>query len=461
LVALLHAAVTAASAACPTEDDIAIAEAIAAVAAAGGGRVDLAGRVFDICQTVVLASNIHLRGAGRGATIIRTAPVLTGPLSGFGAAIIGVAVANVSVSDLTLDQRTNNRVGNGIAFLPAGLDFSGTVPYNLLVENTQVLGAPVPGGHQYMIWNMRGQHVKIVNNWIDGGFWALPSAFTPQEGIESYGGYDVMVAGNTVEGIAGACLNFGSAGHPNTRTVGLFIRDNYANRCGVGLNIGTANPADPQLNAHSVITGNVIVYAWTQGIMVVVAEGTAEHDLYIAGNTVRNVGPPTPPLVANGILLFAGQGATVVATTVKENRIYGVRGLGFGISLWNYPNARVLDNNIVDVAREGITVENSSDVEIRGNRIESVGLRGIYAGSTDVRGPVIKENVVINWGPASDGIRLDGVRYGVVQNNVLRRTDAARPWPIVLGTTNCGVTVAGNVAAYSEAFENESSPPCP
>ena len=461
LVALLHGFVlTAASAACPSEADVAIADAIAAAAAAGGGRVELSAGIFDICQPVVLATNVHLRGAGRGATVLRTAQTLTGP-SSQGAAIVGIGIANVSVSDLTLDQRTNNRVGNGIAFVPANLDFSGNVPYNIVVEGTQVLGAPVVGGHQYMIWNMRGQHVKIVNNWVDGGFLSSPSDFTPQEGIESYGGYDIMVVGNTVEGIAGACLNFGSAGHPNTRTVGLFIRDNYAVRCGVGLNIGTANPADPQINAHSIITGNIFVDARVTGISVWIAAGTAEHDLYIAGNTIRNVGPANPPYVASGILLFAGADATIVGTTLRDNRIYDVRGTGFGISLWNYPNARVLDNSIVNVAREGIYAENSRDIEIRGNRIEGAGLRGIFTGSADVTGQIVTDNVVINWGPGSDGIRIDGARYGVVQGNIFRRADTARPEPIVLGAGSCGVTVAGNVAAYSGTLLRVSPPPCP
>jgi parallel beta-helix repeat protein len=447
--------------ACPTADDLEIAAAIAGAATAGGGRVELPARTFNTCQPIVLASNVHLRGAGRGATVIRPAASLVGPLAGFGAAIVGSAVANVTVADLTLDQRTSNRVGNGIAFVPRNSDFSGTISTNILVENTQVIGAPVVGGHQYMIWNMRGQHVKILNNWIDGGFMALPSTPTAQEGIESYGGYDVTVAGNTVEGIAGTCLNFGSAGHPNTRTVGLFIRDNYANRCGVGVNVGTANPADPQLNAHTLITGNIIVYAWIQGIIVLVAARTSEIDLYIAGNTIRNVGPATLPFVADGIVLGADTGVTTVATTIKDNRVYGVRGIGFGIRLWNYPNARVLDNTVVDVGRDGIYTENSSDVEIRGNRVEATGLRGIYVGATDAEGPAIRDNVILNWGAGAEGIRVEGGRNGVVQGNLFRRTDGMQPSPIGVTPTSCGITVSSNVAMYRAEVANISSVLCP
>lgn len=65
----------------------------------------------------------------------------------------------------------------------------------------------------------------------------------------------------------------------------------------------------------------------------------------------------------------------------------------------------------------------------------------------------------INWGQSSEGIRLDGAQHAIVQNNLLRRTDGARPWPIVI-FESCGVTVAGNVVAYPETFANQSPPAC-
>jgi parallel beta-helix repeat protein len=460
---------TSASAACPSEDDTFIAGAIAAAKAFGGGRVDLPAGLYEICKPIELVSNVHLHGAGPGATVLRTARALSGPpLTGLGT-IYGRGVNNVSVSDLTLDHRTNSTLHNGIAFVPANTDFSGTVSSNIRIQNTEVLGTPVVGGHQYMIWNMRGQNVKIVNNWVDGGFSTPPSTFTPQEGIESYGGVDVVVTGNTVEGIGTACLNFGSAGHPNTHTVGLLIQNNYAVRCGVGLNIGTANPVDPQINAHSIITGNVFVDVREAGIKVVVAPGTAEQDLYIAGNTIQNVGPSS--WVSDGILLFAGSGGTTIvptrarATMIRDNRIHNVQGIGFGIRLWTYPNARIIDNSIVNVAREGIYAESSRNLEIRGNRIVAAGLVGIVAGSwyywgEEIANQIIVGNTLVNWGADAAGIRMFTTRYGIVKDNIFRRSDAARPTPIVM-MAGCGVTVEGNLALYPESVSNQSSPPCP
>jgi parallel beta-helix repeat protein len=454
---LTLAGVTSAHAQCPTSADITIQNAISAAAAAGGGTVQLETGIYQICQPVVLASNVHLRGRGIGATVLQTlGGPPTGPLGVFGASIVGAGIANASVVGLTLDQRTSGRVANGIAIVPGNADFSGTVSNNILIERNQVLGAPVDGGHQYMIWNMRGQNVKIVNNWVDGGFTAEPSVAL-QEGIEVFGGYDVLVEGNTVRGIGGTCLNFGSAiGVPNTHTVGLSIRNNYAFQCKVGINIGGADQAN--LNAHSIVAGNIIIYAWTTGISVYAGPGQSERDLQIRGNTIRGVGPGGASAVCDGILLFAVSGSPIT-TTVEGNQIDTVQGRAFGIRLESYSNARILNNSILNPSREGIYASNSNNLEVRGNRIQGAGLRAIYSGPA-VQAQIVTDNLIIDWGVASDGIRLDGVNYGVVRDNLFKRADAARPAPVVMGAGTCGIAVAGNVALYAGAINNGSPPGC-
>lgn len=460
VASLTLASSTFAHAQCPTSDDIAIQNAISAAAAAGGGTVQLEARIYDICQSVVLASDVHLRGRGIGATVLRTRPGWpTGPLATFGASIIGSGVTNVSVVGLTLDQRTSGRVANGIAFVPANADFSGTVSNNILIEGTQVIGAPIDGGHQYLIWNMRGQNVKILHNWVDGGF-VSQAAASFEEGIESFGGYDVLVEGNTVQGIGGTCLNFGSAaGIPDTYTAGVFIRNNYAFLCNVGINIAGAD--ESQQTAYAIVSGNVIVYAWKAGITVLAGPGTSLRDLQITGNTIRAVGVPRASSLADGILLSGGTGARPITTIVEANQIDLVTGTAFGIRVQFYSNVRILNNSILKTSREGIYVDSANDIEMRGNRIEGVGLRGIYTGSSvPMQAQIITDNFIIDWGAESDGIRLDGVSYGVVRDNTFRRTDAARPQPVVMGAGTCGVAVSGNVVLYAGPINNAVPPGC-
>ena len=457
VVSFILASGTLAEAQCPTSDDLTIQNAIGAAVAAGGGTVQLEARVYDICQSVVLASNVHLRGRGIGATVLQTrAGYPTGPLATFGASIVGAGVANVSVTGLTLDQRTNGRVANGIAFVPANADFSGTVSSNILIERNQVIGAPVDGGHQYFIWNMRGQHVKILHNWVNGGFASQASA-PLGEGIESFGGYDVLVEGNTVQGIGGNCLNFGSAGGiPDTHTVGLFVRNNYAFLCSIGISIGTGD--ETQQTAHSIIAGNVIIYAWKTGIFVLASGGNSLRDLQIRDNTIRNIGAPRSPSIADGILLYAALGTSPISTIVEGNQIDSVSGIAFGIRLESYSNARILNNSILRPSREGIYASNADNLEMKGNRIQGSGLRGIYTGPS-AETQILTDNLVIDWGSASDGIRLEGVRYGVVRDNMFKRTDAARPEPVVLGWS-CGIAVSGNVVLYPGSINNSMPPPC-
>jgi parallel beta-helix repeat protein len=458
VVSFALASATFAHAQCPTSDDMTIQNAISAAAAAGGGTVQLEARIYSICQPVVLASNVHLRGRGIGATVLRTRPGWpTGPLASFGASIIGSGVANVSVVGLTLDQRTNGRMANGIAFVPANADFSGAVSRNILIERNQVIGAPIDGGHQYLIWNMRGQNVKIVHNWVDGGFVSQPSA-PFEEGIESFGGYDVLVEGNTVQGIGGTCLNFGSAiGIPDTYTAGLFIRNNYAFLCNVGINLGAGD--ESQQTAYAIVSGNVVVYAWKAGITVLAGPGTSLRDLQITGNTIRAVGVSGASSLADGILLFGESGAKPITTIVEGNQIDLVMGTSFGIRLEFYSSVRILNNSILKTGREGIYAYSANDVEMRGNRIQGTGLRGIYTGPS-VQAQIVTDNLIVDWGSGSEGIRLDGVGYGVVRNNIFRRTDAARPPAVVLGPGTCGVTLDGNVVLYAGFVNNGMSPAC-
>ena len=55
-------------------------------------------------------------------------------------------------------------------------------------------------------------HNKILNNWVDGGVARVLPGGSSQEGIESYGGTDVLISGNTVQNVGNAGLNLGRAG---------------------------------------------------------------------------------------------------------------------------------------------------------------------------------------------------------------------------------------------------------
>jgi parallel beta-helix repeat protein len=443
---------------CPTTDDVQIQQLLDATSANGGGTVWLEAGVYHTCQTLVIGTNVHLRGAGRGATVIRGSTAIVGKVVGgayIGATIGGAGVRNVSVSDLTVDHRTYNRNANGISFVPTGVDYTGTVPTDVSIERVEVLGSAA-GYHNYLIWNLKGQHVKIRDNWLDGGY-PIPSPEPmSQEGIESFGGYDVLITGNSVKGVGGACINLGSAGIPNSTTVGIVVSNNYLFGCTFGINLGTSSENGGQHNYESTIADNTIIYAASAGINITAAAGTIQRNLRISGNAMRVVGPG--PLAA-GIRIQAHSTADVGPVTVSDNQVHTVTGThGTGIRLDSAPNVRLIENTISDTTGDGITVYGSNDVEVSRNRVERAGAYGIYVGPTALR-PIVTDNLLADWSIGYPAVLLEGLRYGAIHRNLFRRVDGGQPAAIIL-LASCGVQLSDNQVLYAGSVANGASIPC-
>lgn len=449
----------------PTNDDLSVQAELDATAAAGGGVVQLEPRVYFTSSALVVGANTHLRGSGRGATIIRGNTALVGKIV-HGIGLIGtlsvVASPNVTVSDLTIDHATCGRPGNGVELVPRDSIHTGDVVVNALIRNIEVLGSGNPDHHAYMIWNFKGKHIKILNNWVNGGV-SLPSN---QEGIESFGGYDVMITGNTVENIGGACINVGSADVANSETFGITATGNYISGCGTGINFGTSN-ADfgPQSMSHMRINGNTVIASRASGINVSAAPGTVMRDITISDNTVRDMNASD----AVGIRLRTessqslGSGA-VIANTVSRNHIENIRGTNaHGIRLTSYPNVRVLDNTITGVDTSAVYTIYADDIEIAGNQIEEGGIYPIQMHGDTLTGFarfMVDRNQILWNGPSAAIFVLSG-RIGTIRNNVLRRTDSSKPPPISLANGTCGATVRGNLPWYWMAWPGLASPECP
>jgi parallel beta-helix repeat protein len=311
-----------------------------------------------------------------------------------------------------------------------------------------------------MIWNLRGQHIKIVDNWIDGG----ATSFSTQEGIESFGGYDVIIGNNTVSNMGGACVNLGSAGIVNSETNGIFVENNYLSGCNVGINLGTSSDGGNHYNASTHLRGNVIANIRQIGIDVVVVTSTNEINLDISNNIIRDVNGA----LAAGIRLRASgaplAASAVVANTVAGNLITNVRGSNsHGLRVLSYPNARIVGNTIAGTDYDGIYVIDSSDVEIVNNRVEDAGTSpiGAYKSAGGDSSNVVVERNRILWSTPNAGILVLGVTTASVRDNVFSRKGTGSPSPIVVAGGACGVTVSGNLTWYPTTWTSTSSAPCP
>lgn len=446
---------------CPTSDEVAIQQAIDVVHSTGGGVVLLDARTYELCGAIELKSGVHLRGASMGTTIIRGSASQAPTVASDGTALLGTIAAagakDVQLSDLTIDHVTCARHSNGFAMHPSD---DGTLTTRASVYRTSVLGAAQ--FHEYMIWNLKGRHIRIYDNFIDGGYAGTGSTF--EEGIESFGGHDVVIERNTIRNIGGACINMGSAGLSGTETVGLVVSHNYVENCGVGVHHGTSmDGSEPRSNYHTKIEGNVILDSRLFGIDIAVTPGTEEDDLLIAENTVRSISANG----AIGIYLRANGGPiqnAVTATTVRGNHIEDIRGSNaHGIRVLSYPNARIIDNTVTGTDSVGVWSLDADDIEVVGNRIELTSTPINLNASVPATGFarfVVERNLLRNWTSASGGVVILGGKMGTVKDNVLTRTDTLQPSPVVLASQTCGVTVSGNVAWYYPSWPGLSSPPC-
>jgi parallel beta-helix repeat protein len=329
------------------------------------------------------------------------------------------------------------------------------VPVNVLIERVEVRGAG-GGYHNYLIWNLKGQHVKIRDNWVDGGYPIPIGEARLQEGIETFGGYDVSITGNTVRRVGGACINAGSAGLLDSTTMGVVISQNYLFGCHVGVNLGTSSDNGGHHNFESMIVDNVISYTAYVGVNISVAPGTTERNLHISGNTVRVVGPGP---FAVGIRVTAEETAEVDSVTIADNHLHTVTGVhGQGIRVEFASNLRLLDNTIANTTGDGIMVHLGNDLEVSRNRIERTGGYGLYIGPAAQR-PIVTENVIADWRNGSPALLLEGIRYGAIHRNLFRRVDGGTAGAIVV-LASCGVEMSGNQTLYSGTSANGATELC-
>src|SRR5688572_13393112 len=191
-------------------DDVQITAAIEAAAASGGGIVHLAAGTYSVSRAIaVLDDNVHIEGAGAGATTLRAAADWDGLIHPNGADMSGIvtfcAVDNFGVSGITVDAVTNGIHCNGIIAIPDGVNGAGAICTNGTIADNSVY---LIQAHDYSIWSQRGEHITITGNLVDGGSTAANSS-PAQEGIEIYGGRDVTISGNTVRNIGGSGIAIG------------------------------------------------------------------------------------------------------------------------------------------------------------------------------------------------------------------------------------------------------------
>jgi len=419
-----------------TDATAAIQAALDAAAAAGGGTVFIPAGIYRISNTLLIPSKVHVRGAGRGATVLRG---IAGQYSG--KSVNGLtayitlcmgAVDRASVAHLTVDHATNGCTANGIG---CTIDASGNYSTNCTVFDCEITASVNSG---YLLWNLKGRYIKYVGNYLHGGY---VSGVSTQEGIETFGGLDVLIEGNTVINVGSAgvyCVAEQISGLPagsSGTTVAARILNNYISGCKRGINI---TPSETVKNIK--VIGNQIFDSSSIGIQMTCASGVTIEDVSINDNTIENA-----PV---GISLGCSSGAVTRKIQVCRNTIENTTDANNGAIYASYlSNAIFAGNQTRTAAGYGLYANTITDCIIDGNRFTSIQKMGMLCDdNTRLR---VTNNEFISYdlaAGAEPGMLVRGNTDTLIARNTFRTGGSAAYLVNVSSTTSSRVIVQDNYA---------------
>lgn len=370
-----------------------------------GVQVDIPGGVFRSTNSnTFTGTNIHVRGSGRGITIIRG---VAGAYAGrtvssnlVYATLALVAADSCSISGLTVDNQTNGTLANDIMITAGGANGSGTVTRDSIVKDCHVL---LYNSHQYGIWELRGVDNKIVNNWVDGGVTSSDGA-SEQEGIESYGGNGTMIALNHVKNIGASGINIIADTSVISAPINnITVVNNHISTSRVGVAINVGEGATLQGVA---VHDNPIKTIWDWGVSIGVnTDATLLKDVSVKNNLIADVG-----LI--GIRMYGDEDAGTVPMeniNIESNPINTVSGLG-ALIFW-MRNVNFRSNSTLHINDIGVLVQNSSRIKVNDNYIEDTQNEAVYvgkntSGSSDTVD--VFRNAIKDWN------QVDGSKAGIL-----------------------------------------------
>jgi Ca2+-binding RTX toxin-like protein len=428
-----------------TSDDVEINAAIAVAVEAGGGTVRLApGDYWTSRPIAVLGDNVALEGDPAGGTALRPAAdwasIAGAEGAGLTAVVNFVGVDNFAARHLIVESvampgdppDSPLRSFNGIQAIPTGVDGAGEICTNGVFEGNVIRMAQ---GHTYSLWSLRSEGMQIIGNFVDGRSTAA-SADPAQEGIEIYGGRDVLISGNTIIGIGNAAINVGGlAGQtPDSSVENITIVDNQISFSRVGVWIGTTWGAENGA-AHArdiLIENNVFDSMFETGFQIRNWTGNTDNPPEVSGITFRNndvemlyaessgfspsalwfFDATAPGNTVQSNIVVEGNRFTTVAADQVPAPLYLGEGNSPFIGLFFFSGVAFRDNDVelaqTSSTSRGIASYFSDAITVSGNRIDQAGLYPIeFYGTSDF---AIEANIISDWGR---GHQFSGILTGL------------------------------------------------
>jgi parallel beta-helix repeat protein len=347
----------------------------AAGLAGGTNTVVIPAGTYFLSNMLVVPSNVTLQGVG-AATVLVTPP---GDLPGvnfdgvwhFG--VIGlIGVTDAAVKNLSIDMETNNTHANGIIMATDGL---GNVTTGSHIEGVYIEGN---NSHQYLIWNFNAQNTTIINNTLDGN--VTSGAASEQEGIEVFGGQNVLIQSNTLTDIGSNAIYAWEDVTIPSPFSGIDIIGNTVIRGKQGIFVV------PYTTASDInITGNSTDGQFGRGIFIASANGTTLSNVLVDGNTITNA-------AEIGIWL-SDQGASWNDVVVTNNNVQHVTGRSSSTGIRvDAENVEITNNAVSDVNYAGIYFANASNSSATGNVITDARTLPLYVETYNSTNVVFSDN---------------------------------------------------------------------
>lgn len=427
-------------------DTVAIQAAVTAAVAVGGGVVHFPPGTYSTKQ-IYLQSGVHLRGAGRGVSMITLNYDGTsrGLISNWDGAAYQT-VADASIEGFTLDCLNIVAAyylgGEAVHILTGPSQHSNISIRNCTIQNTHSAGAYIADCDGVWVESNRfnncaqevaGNNVLDISGSIGFGEDAPAvirnNVIDCDPSVSLNGGIctiDVrgrtIIEGNVINGVTWGGIVC-EAAHGQGVWENL-ISNNYVTRCGIGIFLsGETVPSQPG-SRRNTVTGNTVVIgedlqggAEQVGIIAQCVSDTA-----ISGNSVRSTG--------SGIDV-RGDTSPSRNVTVSGNAVtVTAPGNGTSLAIRLIQSEQItVSGNTVDFettnADAGIWCYIVTDLTVTGNTVLNAAVRGIQIWDSTERVTVVG-NLVVNPNCSNTalipGIHVRNTTYALVANNVVRDT---------------------------------------
>jgi parallel beta-helix repeat protein len=382
------------------DDTVALQAAIDSVTATSGGVVYLQPGTY-LFTTLTLRDNLHLVGAGRGSTVLKT----SGPASAQSALLLGSGRVGIVIEHLTIDGNNHANAACGVYITGSGTDKNSALR-NCRVTNFTTTNGFSPVGQACGIYSWTADSIVVESNeFVNNNYDVYMDS----------PGSDCRVINNRI---------WSTGGHTG-RLIGIMMRSNS------------------NIESGALVSGNTVENVKTDAGGI----GLYGHGINLSGvRNVRVLGNSCEDCTCAGIHVGGGcfgakvkgnhcfNCAQTIAAPIYVELNIGDSNTTVGID-GRYAGCIIEDNTIDTSFTYGISISYSAGSIVKHNIITKARFEGIFCDSDRVQilGNVVYNNYTGNLSPSPTSvpnvqaqIRITTGQYCIVRDNQVFGTSTSQ-----------------------------------